>query len=83
MRPVDQMKARQAQADRELELAVKLTKDELAGLSAEATATVSDLEQIDARALKEHAVTLKAAASSVESRIAALLAAARRRRTCF
>ncbi len=83
MRPVDQMKARQAQADRELELAVKLAKDELASLSAEATATVADLEQIDARALKDHAVTLKVAASSVESRIAALLAAARRRRTCF
>ena len=83
MRPLEEMRLRREQADREVALATKLALEELASLSNEATAAVADLEQIDVKALKDHVVAMKATASRVESRIAVVLSAVRRRRTCF
>ena len=83
MTPTEEMKARQLQADRELTLARKLAHDEVAGLMAEANLIAANLDVVNGGELKDGIVTLKAQVSRVETSVANVLAAVRRRRTCF
>jgi len=85
MSPAEEMKARKAAADQELKQAIEACTASLVSLTAAATDAMADLDRFaaDATKLKDHAVTLKTSASVCESHLVNVMAAARRRRTCF